>query len=187
MKDASFIDLRALRDQPFELLAELERRGRAVAHGNRDPSGREWVGIGFRLGSETFVVARDEIREVMAVPPLLTRVPGARTWIRGLANLRGQLLPIVDLRQFLGSGATASTRVARILVVNHRDVPSGLLVDEVSGFRRFYAADLLEAPPPTLIRCERYLAGAYRYGSEAVPVLSVRRLIDSPSFLQAAA
>jgi twitching motility protein PilI len=187
VKDVPLIDLRALRDQPFELLAELEKRGRAVSQGGRDSSGREWVGIGFRLGSEAFVVPREDIREVMAVPPMLTRVPGARTWIRGLANLRGQLLPIVDLRQFLGSGATASTRVARVLVVNHRDVPSGLLVDEVSGFRRFYAADFVESPPPTLIRCERYLAGAYRYGADTVPVLSVRRLIDSPAFLQAAA
>ena len=42
-------------------------------------------------------------------------------------------------------------------------------------------------PPPTLVRCERYLAGAFRRGGEAWPVLSLKLLVESPSFLQAAA
>jgi chemotaxis signal transduction protein len=69
----------------------------------------------------------------------MTRVPGAKLWIKGIANVRGQLLPIIDLRQFLGSGTTPVNRNTRILVVNHREIPAGLIVDEVLGFRRFAA------------------------------------------------
>lgn len=180
-------NLRDLRDQPFELLRELERRGRAAASGGDEgPAGREWVGVAFRLGGDTFLVAREETREVLAVPPQLTRVPGARPWIRGLTNVRGQLLPIIDLRQYLGSGATPPARNARIVVANHRDIPAGLLVDEVLGFRRFVDAEFTSEPPPTLIRSERYLAGAFRRGSETWPVLSLKLLVESPSFMQAA-
>lgn len=179
-------NLRDLRDRPFELLRELERRGRAIGGQRQDAAGREWVGVAFRLGAETFLVAREETREVMALPSFLTRVPGARPWIRGLANVRGQLLPVVDLRQYLGSGTTQASRNVRVIVVNHRDIPAGLLVDEVLGFRRFADPEFQPEPPPTLVRCERYLAGAFRRSGETWPVLSLKLLVENPSFLQAA-
>ena len=113
-------------------------------------------------------------------------MPGARAWIRGLTNVRGQLLPIIDLRQYLGSGVTPGARSARVIVAHHRDIPAGLLVDEVLGFRRFVDSEFTDEPPPTLIRTERYLAGAFRRGSETWPVLSLKLLVESPSFMQAA-
>ena len=98
--------LRSLRDRPYELLRELDRRARAAAQGKPDAaaSGAEWVGIAFRLGGEAFLLAREETREVMGYPAAVTRVPGAKNWIRGLSNVRGQLLPVIDVRAFLGLG-----------------------------------------------------------------------------------
>ncbi|NNM61781.1 MAG: purine-binding chemotaxis protein CheW [Steroidobacteraceae bacterium] len=181
-------NLRALRDRPFELLQELERRSRANVAGaaaEASASG-EWVGVAFRMGGETFLVAREETREVLGLPASVTRVPGVKPWIKGIANVRGQLMPMVDLRQFLGSGVAVAQRNARIIVVNHREVPAGLVVDEVHGFRRFSANEFSPDPPPTVIRCDSYLAGAFRRGGEVWPVLSVRVLVESQSFLQAA-
>jgi twitching motility protein PilI len=182
-------ELRSLRDRPYELLRELDRRARIAAQGQPESvaSGAEWVGIAFRLGGEAFLMAREETREVMGSPAAVTRVPGARSWVRGLSNLRGQLLPIIDLRAFLGSGTTTITRTTRVLVANHREIPAGLLVDEVMGFRRFYESEFSADLPPTLLRCERYLAGAFRRGAEVWPVFGVRTLLESPQFMQAAA
>src|SRR5687768_3883038 len=112
--------LKDLRDKPFELLLELERRSRAAASGQgRDSGGvdREWVGVAFRMVGEVFLVAREETREVLGLPNPITRVPGAKGWVKGLANVRGQLLPVLDLRQYLGSGTTPSGRNTRVLVV----------------------------------------------------------------------
>jgi twitching motility protein PilI len=180
--------LRSLRDRPFELLKELEKRSRAVTASNvpEAATGQEWVGVAFRMGGETFLVAREETREVLGYPAVVTRIPGAKSWVKGLANVRGQLLPMVDLRQFLGSGATASSRNTRVVVVNHRDIPAGLMVDEVLGFRRFAEAEFNAEAPPTVIRCDTYLAGAFRRGGEVWPVLSLKSLVESQSFLQAA-
>jgi hypothetical protein len=61
-------------------------------------SAREWVGVALKMAGELFLVAREETREVLGVPAPLTRVPGAKPWLRGLANVRGQLLPVLDLR-----------------------------------------------------------------------------------------
>ena len=180
--------LRSLRDRPFELLKELEKRSRAVTTGNVAEAavGPEWVGVAFRMGGETFLVAREETREVLGYPAAVTRIPGAKNWVKGLAYVRGQLLPMLDLRQFLGSGATASGRNTRVVVVNHREIPAGLMVDEVLGFRRFAEAEFDPEAPPTVIRCDSYLAGAFRRGGEVWPVLSLKSLVESQSFLQAA-
>jgi twitching motility protein PilI len=187
MQDAS--SLKHLRDRPFELLAELERRGRAVSAqvSQEGSTGREWVGVALRMAGELFLVAREETREVLGMPSSLTRVPGAKSWIKGLANVRGQLLPIVDLRQFLGSGVTPLTRNTRIVVVNHREIPAGLVVDEVLGFRRFAEGEFSGDAPPTVARCERFLAGAFRRTTEQWPVLSLRSILESSSFSEAAA
>jgi twitching motility protein PilI len=180
--------LRSLRDRPFELLKELEKRSRTVTTANAPEAsaGPEWVGVACRMGGETFLIAREETREVLGYPAVITRIPGAKSWVRGLANVRGSLLPMLDLRQFLGSGTTTAGRNTRVVVVNHRDIPAGLVVDEVLGFRRFAESEFNAEAPPTVIRCEAYLAGAFRRGGEVWPVLSLKTLVESQSFLQAA-
>ncbi|MBV8910284.1 MAG: purine-binding chemotaxis protein CheW [Gammaproteobacteria bacterium] len=183
------IPLKSLRDRPFELLAELERRGRAVSAqlSQEATAGREWVGVALRMAGDLYLVAREETREVLGVPGGTTRVPGAKSWIKGLANVRGQLLPIIDLRHFLGSGITPITRNTRVLAVNHREIPAGLLVDEVLGFRRFAEGEFSGDAPPTVARCERYLAGSFRRAHEIWPVLSLRAVLESTAFSEAAA
>ena len=184
----SDLSLRSLRDRPFELLKELEKRSRTVTAGSTPDAaaGREWVGVAFRMGGETFLIAREETREVLGYPAVITRIPGAKSWVKGLANVRGQLLSMLDLRQFLGNGATAAGRNTRVVMVNHREIPAGLIVDEVLGFRRFAESEFNAEAPPTVIRCDAYLAGAFRRGGEVWPVISLKSLVESQSFLQAA-
>lgn len=181
--------LKALRDRPFELLAELERRGRAVTASAAAENVQvgEWVGVALRMAGELYLVAREEAREVLGIPTPLTRVPGAKNWILGLANVRGQLLPIIDLRAYLGGGTTPSSRNTRVIVVNHRDIPAGLLVDEVLGFRRFSDAEFTADVPPTIVHSQPYIAGSFRRGSEQWPVLGLRTLVEDPVFVEASA
>jgi twitching motility protein PilI len=183
------LDLRSLVDQPFELLRELERRSRSAAalQGSGAEARAEWVGVGFRLGGERFVAPRVETREVLTYPPAITRVPGAKSWLSGLANVRGQLLPIFDLKAYLGGAMTIPDRATRVLVAHHRDVPAGFVVDEVLGFRRFARSELTEHWAPTILRCDRYLVGAYRRGGETWPVFSLLKILESPAFMNVAA
>ncbi len=181
-------DLAALVEQPFELLQEMERRSRA-AHAGRGvgdvPS--EWVGVGFRIGDEQFVTHRDQVREVLMLPDAMTRVPGAQRWLLGIANLRGHLLPLVDVKLLLGSGRTTLRRTTRVISVNHREVPAGLVVDEVLGFRRFADHEFSSDAADTAVRCERFLGGTYQRGDESWPVFNLFDLVESNLFLQAAA
>ncbi len=180
--------IRALRDQPYDLLVAMERRTRGglAVQAETVATDREWVGVAWRIAGESFLSAREETREVLPLPTPLTRVPGAKPWVLGLANLRGSLLPVIDLRQFLGGGNTALSRNTRLLVVNHREIPAALVVDEVHGFRRFADAEYSGHAPATLLPCERYLAGSFKRGIDVWPVLGLRRLVESQGFLDAA-
>ena len=182
------VELASLVRQPFELLREIERRSAAVQSGTGGTPGvGEWVGVGFRIGEENFLAARDQVREVLMLPETMTRVPGAKRWLLGIANLRGHLLPLVDVKLLLGSGRTSLRRNTRVVSVNHREIPAGLVVDEVIGFRRFRADEHNAREPQTAVRCERFLSGSYDRGEETWPVLNLFDLIESNLFLQAAA
>ena len=181
-------DLAALIQQPFDLLRELERRSRAAVAGKgTDELFTEWVGVGFRIGQEQFVASRDQVREVLMLPESMTRVPGAKRWMLGIANLRGHLLPLIDLKMMLGSGRTTLRRNTRVISVNHREIPAGLVVDEVLGFRRFTDSEFRDNWPETAVRCDRFVKGAYERGQDSWPIFELYDLIESGTFLQAAA
>ncbi len=181
-------ELAALVEQPFDLLLELERRAReAVAGKGTVASAAEWVGIGFRIGEDQFVANRDEVREVLMLPETITRVPGAKRWMLGIANLRGHLLPLVDVKMMLGSGRTSLRRKTRVISVNHRDILGGLVVDEVLGFRRFMDDEYVKKWPATAMRCDRYLNGAFQRGNDTWPVFGLYNLVESSTFMQASA
>ncbi len=180
-------ELASLVAQPFELLREIERRSAsAQSGGDAAAMSSEWVGIGFRIGDERFVADRDQVREVLMLPDTMTRVPGAKRWLLGIANLRGHLLPLVDVKLLLGSGRTTLRRTTRVISVNHREIPAGLVVDEVHGFRRFMEHEFGEETVETAVRCDRYLAGSYRRGDERWPVFDLFGFVESNLFLQAA-
>lgn len=176
-----------LRSRPFDLLQELERRSLIAAsgRGREAVQQEEWVGVGFRVANTYLVAAREEVREVLPYPGV-TKLPGAKPWLLGLANVRGQLLPVTDLNLFFGGAPTDIGRMARVLMVNHPDIPAGLLVDEVRGFRRFVLSERAESLPELMPGMTPFIAGAYSAGDETWGVLSVSALVENPSFLDAA-
>ncbi|MCH9694627.1 MAG: chemotaxis protein CheW [Gammaproteobacteria bacterium] len=185
---SSSADLAALVEQPFELLAEMERRSRDAHAGQGSGSmPSEWVGVGFRIGEEQFVANREQVREVLMLPENMTRVPGASRWLLGIANLRGHLLPLIDLKLMLGSGRTTLRRTTRVISINHREVPAGLVVDEVLGFRRFMDHEFANETRETIVRCDRFLTGVYQRSDESWPVFNLSDLVESNVFLQASA
>lgn len=182
------VELASLVKQPFELLREIERRSASLHSGTSVGSmPSEWVGVGFQIGEEAFVASREQVREVLMLPESMSRVPGAKRWLLGIANLRGHLLPLIDVKLLLGSGRTSLRRATRVISVNHREIPAGLVVDEVVGFRRFMEHEHTEDQQETILRCDRFVAGAFVRNEENWPIFNLFDLIESNLFLQAAA
>jgi len=187
---AEIVALTDLIDQPFRLLQELDRRCRQAAVGRQREgsleAGDEWVGVGMRMGDINVLVAREEVREVLPVPQV-ARVPGACAWLHGLANVRGQLLSVVDLNHLAGGSATVRDRASRVVAVKHPEIPAGLLVSEVRGFRRFQPDEAVDETPEHLNEVfSAFIKGGFRRGDEYWAVLSLQDLVESQLFLQAA-
>jgi chemotaxis signal transduction protein len=85
-----------------------------------------------RLGRGRFAADLASIAEVGRVPDV-TRIPGVPSWLGGVANWRGHILAIVDLRALLGAATTESSRSSRLLVLTERGTLLGVLVDAVEG------------------------------------------------------
>src|ERR1700760_1565499 len=85
----------------FELLWQIDQRCRLLAADLPSQSIRQdnWSGIGFRLGEHWYVAPMGEVSEVLH-EPRFTQLPGVKSWVKGVANLRGRLLPMMDLGGF---------------------------------------------------------------------------------------
>lgn len=85
-----------------------------------------------RLGSGRFAVSLASVAEVGRVPAV-TRIPGGPDWLAGVANWRGRLMPVLDLRGLLGSECTPFSASARLVVLVDDGISAALVVDAVEG------------------------------------------------------
>ncbi len=85
-----------------------------------------------RLGGDRYALPMGSVAEV-GRPPGLTRVPGLPSWVAGVANWRGRVLAVLDLRTLLSAAPAELDRKARLVVLAHGGVRVGLLVESVAG------------------------------------------------------
>lgn len=172
----------------FSTLAEVAVNTRRTAKGLPAQADIKphWSGIGFVLFGRRFVAPMGEVSEMLEVPHH-TQLPGVQGWIRGLANVRGRLLPLTDLAVFLGGRLEAARRNRRVLVVETGDIYSGLVVDGVLGMQHFpvdsYVPEMAGIEHEAMIP---YLQGCFREenGRDWV-VFSPWLLVHDEKFFQA--
>lgn len=174
--------------EPMRLLRELELRSRNHAHGlpQQEELREGWSGIAFSMGEHDLLAPLGEVVEILTYPNL-SRVPGVKPWVLGVANVRGNLLPIMDLASYLSGNKTVLNKRSRVLVMNYNGIFAGLLVDGVTGLRRVEQEELTaELPDSVNSAFVPYLDHAYRSETEFCAIFSMHRLAENPTFLQVA-
>lgn len=148
---------------PFQLLCDIDQRCRALAAGlpSQQETVQTWSGIGFRMGGRLFVAPMGEVTEVLH-EPRYTLLPGVKSWVKGVANVRGRLLPIMDLCGFFGGELSPLRKQRRVLVVEHQEVFSGLVVDEVFGMQHFNVDSFTEQLPPLEANILPFVQGQFQ-------------------------
>lgn len=174
--------------QPFDVLLDYERR--SISHEPGRPEQIEaaghWRGVGFRLGSRHLLVGFDEVVEIIPLPAT-TPVPGSAPWMLGVANVRGTLLPIVDLKQFMDGERTALHESTRVLVVRQTGGNVAVLIDELYGQRTFNDEQMIETDEPEASRFDGFIKQSYRSNDLVWGVFNMALLTRTPEFRQAAA
>lgn len=139
-----------------------------------------------RVGSGTFALPIDQIQEVLRVDRI-TRVPHAPHPVRGVTNLRGHVLPVVDLRVRLGLDAVEIGSAHRIVVVRSKGRLIGLLVDGVAEVATLDRLKIEEPPADVLTERSYHIIGVVQRGDvlvillDADSVLQVRDVDDRAS------
>ncbi|MDR2529817.1 MAG: chemotaxis protein CheW [Synergistaceae bacterium] len=124
---------------------------------NVESLGQEHINLVFALGKEDFGLDINIVREIVRVPPFITRVPNAPNYIRGVINLRGTIVPVFDMELKVGMDSTALTEEARIVVLSVSDIMFGIIVNAVREVRTIYDAQLEAASKLSTTLEKRYV------------------------------
>ena len=136
---------------------------------------------------EDYAIPIEQVREIRAVESI-TNIPKAKSYVKGIMNLRGQIIPIIDVKERLGLGSDSQTNSSkqRILVIDVNGSLTGLLVDEVDQVMRMQTKDL-DAAPQTVLESHNYIKGIAKINQKLVVLLDVVKLLqDSTSDITSA-
>jgi purine-binding chemotaxis protein CheW len=133
--------------------------------------------VGFRVGRETFGVPISMVREIVRVPEI-TAVPNSPAHVEGVINLRGKIVPVVDLRRRFGQKDLQSSRKNRILVVEMADKIVGLIVQSASEVLKIPPSEV-EAPDNLLQESEHNcVTGVGKLHGRLILLLDLNRVLQ---------
>ncbi|MDO3383180.1 chemotaxis protein CheW [Gilvimarinus algae] len=171
----------------FLALAQLAQSSRNAARGlpAQLDVREQWSGVGFTLLGSHFVAPMDEVAEMLEVPSF-THLPGVQPWVRGVANVRGRLLPLFDMAAFCGGRLVGGRKRRRVLVLETETLYTGLIVDQVFGMQHF-PADEFQGESGDLVEAIRpYVRGSYIGEEHQWNVFRLSQLAQDQRFINAA-
>ena len=139
-------------------------------------SGEERQLVVFQLGAELYGVDIARVHEIIRLQSI-TRVPRAPSFVEGVINLRGKVIPVVDLRRRFGLPTSEHTRATRTVVVEIGDQVVGIIVDSVSEVLRV-STSTIEPPSPVVAGIDsEYLHGIAKLPERLVILLDLDRVL----------
>lgn len=164
-------------EQAFDTIyAFADSLARSETKETRQAEERLETWVTFALAGESFGLPVTHVQEILRVTQI-TRVPHTPAAVRGVTNMRGRVLPVVDLRVRLGLEAATIDPHSRVLVVTSRGRLLGLLVDAVQQVLRL-DRDQVEPPPPDVMTAQSdYILGVYHQGDGLAILLDVDKVL----------
>lgn len=171
---------------PFDLLLRLDKRIRERAPATAvDAQLSEIRGrLALRLGSWNLLFSMDDVAEIIPLPRI-TRVPGVKRWLLGIANLRGKVISVSDLRDFLIGRPTPQLPGSQVVIIRAGNWDYGLLVDEVIGMRHFGPHQRLSRPDNLEAGLSPFVVEAFTNEDQSWLAFNASKLVADPRFLRA--
>ena len=133
--------------------------------------------VTFSIGEEEFGVDILKVQEIIRTMEI-TKVPKAPEFVEGVINLRGKVIPIIDLRKRFGLTAKDHDKNTRIIVIEINNMIVGFVVDSVSEVLRI-PANTVEPPPPVVAGLEsEYISGVGKLQDRLLILLDLNRLLS---------
>jgi len=132
--------------------------------------------VGFIIGEEEYAVPILAIQEIVK-PFTWTRVPQVPKYILGVFNLRGSVIPLIDLRQKFGLGAKNHNEETRFFVMRHEDDVAGFVIDRLTAAIRIKKSDIGPAPD-TISGDDTLIDGVGKQEDRIITILKVGKLLE---------
>ena len=133
--------------------------------------------VTFSIGEEEFGVDILSVQEIIRMMDI-TKVPRAPEFVEGVINLRGKVIPIIDLRRRFGLTTRDHDKHTRIIVIEINNMIVGLVVDSVSEVLRI-PASTVEPPPPVVSGLEsEYISGVGKLEDRLLILLDLNKLLS---------
>jgi purine-binding chemotaxis protein CheW len=133
--------------------------------------------VTFSIGEEEFGVEILKVQEIIRTMEI-TKVPRAPEFVEGVINLRGKVIPIIDLRRRFGLDSKKHDKHTRIIVIEINNMIVGFIVDSVSEVLRI-PAGTVEPPPPVVAGMESdYISGVGKLQDRLLILLDLDRLLS---------
>ena len=134
--------------------------------------------LSFRLNEEWYGLSVYQLVEVLPMPKI-TRVPSVPDHILGVMNFRGQVLSAIDLKKFFGLPQSGTTTDQAVVVVEHGEMQTGLLVDEIGDLIGLSPEDLCEEPITTGESQRLFFEGAAHWGETLISIIKLEGIFHS--------
>lgn len=132
--------------------------------------------VGLRIGNETFGVGIETVYEIVRMAQI-TVVPEAPDWVEGIINLRGQIIPVIDLRKRFGEDHITAHKKNRIVVVDVGGKRVGLVVDAASEVLKI-PPDEIEPPPDIFEDVEAgYVTGVAKFSERLIILVDLNKIM----------
>jgi len=132
--------------------------------------------VTFSLGTEEFGVNIMRVQEIIRIPPI-TRVPKAPNYVEGVINLRGNVIPVVNLRVRFGMPLEEETDLSRIVVLQVNGKVFGVRVDGVTEVLRL-EEESIEPPPSVALGMDAtFIRGVGKIGERLLILLNLDQLL----------
>jgi purine-binding chemotaxis protein CheW len=131
--------------------------------------------VTFSLGNEEYAVDILKVQEINRMKEI-TRVPYAPAYVIGVINLRGKVMPVIDLRNKFGLDTKENDPHSRIMIMDIEGITMGLVVDAVSEVLRI-PASIVEPPPMAFEISTKFITGIAKLENRLIILLDMDRLI----------
>jgi purine-binding chemotaxis protein CheW len=139
----------------------------------------------FEVADESFGIDINAVQEIIRLQQI-TEVPRAPMHVKGVINLRGKVIPVVDLREKLGFMQGEETKSSRIVVVDIAGTTVGMIVDAVSEVLRI-SSEQIEEPSSIIESYEQYLRGIGKVDNRLVLLLDLEKVLPEAAAMKVAA
>lgn len=135
--------------------------------------------VSFMLADEEYGVEVLKVREIIRMPNI-TKMPNTPSYIEGIINLRGKVIPIVSMRKRFGLMESENSSHTRIMVMDVGSGLTGLIVDAVSEVVRIHSSEI--QPPPSMVRAggigQEFITGVFNHADRLLIIMDSDRMFS---------